>query len=267
MARNTPAKTKEAPPPAVIAGMEEDSIQHAQTFSQDMLITPRLKIIQDLSPELKENKAEFDPEAKVGMVKHDVLGVLFRQFTFVPAKFFLRYIAWRPRPGGGLVDPNLTEADLGKFERERLGLWTGMMSPGKDSKGREEPPVRVEVVQTPEWVGIAEGVSIHGEVWGPTPVVISFPSSKVKSARKINTTIDLTELPRASGEGTYRPAAFYHTFEMATGLEMDGDNEWFGYVVTPLGVGKNPDLHRRAKDLKIAFDDDRAVVDDSSLER
>ena len=79
------------------------------------------------------------------------------------------------------------------------------------------------------------------------PVVISFASTKAKSARKINTTIELTELEDENGP--YVPASFFHQFELRTGLETSGDNEWFGWTVASLGFCTDDKLIDRAEKL------------------
>jgi hypothetical protein len=254
------AKADTAQLPAVASmldDMEADAVLHRPVFERDMLSVPRIKLLQDLSPAVKEHNAEYVPGARPGMILNELLNSLDSEIIFVPARFDVRYIAWRPRKaGGGLVDPNLTreEVDL-NFTQEGIGKWTGMMRPSS-----EEDPIRVEVLQTPEYVGIAKGKN-----WGPTPVAISLPSTKVKAAKKMNTTIDLFEMDGKNGR--FRPPMFYHQFRLATALEKDGDDEFWGFVVHHMGVGIDADLVRRAKELKIAFDDNKAVVDDSTLDK
>lgn len=238
--------------------MEADAAEHRQDFRQDMLIIPRLQILQDLSPEIKETKAEYVKGAKPGLILNQINRALDTEIIFTPARFAVRYIAWRPRSsGGGLVDPNLTLEEVEQnFEQSGIGVWTGVIQ--VKVKG-EIDAVRVEVKETPEWVGIAKG-----KTWGPMPVAISFPSTKVKSAKAINTAISLTEVEGKNGP--FRPPAFYHQFKLKTGLEQRGDDEWYGFVVEHQGYGLDPDMIKRAKDLKIAFDEDRATVDDSALD-
>lgn len=254
-------------PAALMADMEADAAQHGQAFDADMLIIPRLKILQDLSPEVKPEKAEYREGARPGLIFNEVNRALDEEIVFTPSLFMVRYIAWRPRKaGGGLVDPNLTKDMVEEnFEQDGIGSWTGLMRP----PGQEDA-VRVEVHQTPEYVGIAKGKG-----WGPMPVALSMPSTKVKSARKINTAIDLTELPGKGGK-SFRPPMFYHQFKLRTGLEQSGEQTWFGFVIDHLGVPHpnneraseiDVDMIERAKALKIRFDEGTAAVDDSTLEK
>jgi hypothetical protein len=250
--------------------MEEDAEQYRQVFDRDMLTIPRIKILQDLSPEVKETKAEYIPGARPGMICNEQNNKLDSEILFVPSTFEVRYIAWRPRKdGSGLVDANLTLQEVEEnFQADGIGSWIGMMKPSAN-----EDPVRVEVAQTPEYTGYA-----MGKGWGPMPVAISMPSTKVKAAKKINTTVELTRVESASKPGTFfRPAMFYHQFQLKTGLESGNDNEWFGFVIHHLGVAEKGSpllddpiynaMVKDAKELKIALETGKARVDDTGLEK
>ena len=195
-------------PAGMMADMEADSQEHQQEFGRDQLIIPRIGILQDLSPQIKERNVAFVPGAKVGDIFNNVT--------------------------------NMTPDGIGK--------WVGQM---KNNAGEM---VQVECIETPEWIGMA-----HGKGWGPMPVAISFPSTKSKAARKINTAIDLTVEKNSAGK-EFRPPAFYHKFTLKTAMETRGDDEWFGWGVTHDGYADAPDV-AKAKELKIAFDKGDAEVD------
>lgn len=250
----------------LLADLEDEAAVDQQSFSQDMLIIPRIKVLQDLSPEIKSGKAEYVEGARPGLFFNEVNGALDERIIFTPSLFNVRYIAWRPRKaGGGLVDPNLTreEADQ-NFQQEGIGLWTGMMTP----QGQQDP-VRVEVIQTPEFIGVARG---HNWMM---PVALSMPSTKVKAARKINTAIDVKRLQGRNGP--FRPAMPNHQFVLTTGIESGAENEWWGIMVQHLGCYGDPEndkadqldinLILEAKATKKRFDEGTAIVDDSTLEQ
>jgi hypothetical protein len=249
--------------------MEEDAEQYRQVFDRDMLTIPRIKILQDLSPEVKETKAEYIPGARPGMICNEQNNKLDSEILFVPSTFEVRYIAWRPRKdGGGLVDANLTLQEVEEnFQADGIGSWIGMMKPSAN-----EDPVRVEVAQTPEYTGYA-----MGKGWGPMPVAISMPSTKVKAAKKINTTVELTRILNKKTGNKIRPPMFYHQFKLSTGIESGNENEWHGFVIQHLGVAGDDsgiendpvylEMIQLAKQLKVDVEAGRAKVDDSSLEK
>lgn len=250
MAKTEVSKVSENLPmdASLLEQMSSDAAQHGQSFGADMLIIPRLNILQDLSPQTKERRAEYVPGAKPGMIFNNVTNSLDTKILFTPAKFFVRYIAWQENRGG-LVDQSLTKEEVEEnFTEVGLGHWTGTLIP----RGKQTP-VNVDVIQTPEWVGMASG-----DGWGPMPVAISFPVTKAKSARKINTAIDLTEVQ--GSKGPIKPPAFYHSFELGTAIEQSGENEWFGWQISHLGLHTDPAIVDRARKLKVAFDEGNADV-------
>lgn len=249
----------------LMGDMEADAHIYQHTPQQDMLLIPRVKILQDLSPEVKPEHAKYVEGARPGMIFNEVNGSFTASMVFTPFDFTVRYIAWRPRKqGGGLVDPNLTLQECEEnFEANGIGSWTGLMRPTP-----EEDPIRVEVHQTPEFLGVAKT-----ELWGPMPIALSMPSTKVKTAKKINTAITLTEVPGKNGP--FIPPMFYHQFVFHTAIENSGDDSWYGFVTNHLGVGGIPganpeidvDMLMRAREQRRRYDAGEIKVDDSSLER
>ena len=239
-------------PAGLMEDMEGDKGQK-QDFGADMLIIPRISILQDLSPQVKKTNAAYVEGAEVGQFFNNVVNALDSKIKFIPSKFAVRYIAWRPRrAGGGLVSQDLTEEEVREnFAEDGLGRWVGMM---KDNSGDS---VSVEIIMTPEWVGFAKG-----EDWDWMPVAMSFPSTKAKAARKINTAIELCVV-KGKG-GPFSPASFYHTFDLTSVMEQSGDDTWFSYNVSHLGIGKTEKyIVDKAKALKVQLEKGEAQVEDA----
>ena len=252
--------TGEVIDPALLDDMIADAGMRERFGTEDLTI-PRIVILQDLSDQVKPHKAEYVPGAAVGMIYNGINNALDTKLTFVPAKFHTPWIAWKPRPEGGLVNNNVDPAILtpeNGFAKDGIDRFVGMMAPASDPTGDK---VKVEVIKTPEWIGVARGAS--GWVM---PVAISFPSTKAKAARKINTAIDLTEIEVAPGK-FITPPAFYHTFTLTTAIEQAGQNEWFGWQVTHEGwQDTDPRLRDKAKDIRKSFEEGSAVVADPTAQ-
>lgn len=225
-----------------------------QHFDAAQLIIPRLLLLQDLSPQVKDRNAEYVPGAKPGLFHNSVTKALSPTVMFIPAHFVVRYIAWRPRlEGGGLVDQGLTLRDVTEnFDQVGIGSWAGRMAPRKDAAA-----VNVEVKETPEWVGMCKG-----ETWDWMPMAISFPGTKSKTARGMNTEISLMKLDGARGKFT--PPSFYHQYLLTSGIEKGaGTDEWYGFIARRVGFVQDRDALQEAKQLKIDFERGDAVVADS----
>jgi hypothetical protein len=219
----------------LMAAMEA-SADTRQTFRAQDVIIPRLSILQDLSPQVKERDAAYVPGAKPGMIFNSGTNTLHQKLTFIPARFSVRWIAWQPRPHGGLVNPDVPEADLEHFEKTDISTWIGRMR-------YQDKDVNVEIIETPSWAGIM--VDEHGN---QMPCVIDFPKTKSKAARKINTQIELAEQVTPAGK-RYVPASYFHVFTLSTALETSGDNEYFGWVPQRQGLNTDTALWQRAKKL------------------
>jgi hypothetical protein len=239
--------TAETLPDGIDADMAAEIVEtadQAEVFDQEQLTVPRISLLQDLSPELKERDASYVPGARSGLILNKVKGCLDTEIMFVPAKFAVRYIAWRPRrDGGGLVDQSLTKSDCEEnFESDGIGKWIGFMQPNNSDES-----VKVEVIQTPEWVGLARGANYD---W--TPVAISFPGTKSKAVRDINTAIDVTRMT-INGK-RIKPAAFFHVFQISTALDRKGDDEFYNFTVAHKGWCEDPQVRADAKKLKEDFE-------------
>lgn len=247
-------KTGEVLPAALLSGMEEDYASGlTQKFDTDDLIIPRINILQDLSPQLKERKPEYVPGAKPGLIHNSVNNALDQAIMFVPAQYHTAWVAWKPRPDGGLVnnnvDPKLLTEENG-FHEDGIDRYVGHMRPRQGGDA-----VKVEVIKTPEWVGIARGA----DGW-TMPVAISFPATKSSAARLINTAINLTEVELPGGK-IITPAPFYHTFILSTAIDSSGDNEWWAWNVKHDGyAGTDPRMCDKAREIAKSLKEGRAKV-------
>ena len=244
----------------LFAEMEGDKDLREQ-FAPAQLTIPRISVLQDLSPQVKTRDAEYVKGAEPGMIFNTVQRWLAREFLFVPSKFVVRYIAWQPRPIGGLVDQNLTlEECEANFRKDGIARWVGQMRRRPD----DDELVRVEVIETPEWVGMVKPtVSADGEViedadW--LPAAISFPSTKAKVVRDMNTLIDMTKVAGKDGR-KFTPPPFYHLFKFDTAIESSGENEYFNFRAEHQGWLKDAEARGEAKELKLAFDRGEVEVD------
>ena len=230
-----------------------DNVDHQEVFDSDQLTVPRLALLQDLSPETKERNGAYVPGARPGLILNKLKRAVDDKVRFVPAKFMVRYIAWRPRAdGGGLVDQGLTRQECeDNFESDGIGRWIGMIKPRAGAEA-----VKVEIIQTAEWVGFAKSVSYD---W--TPVAISFPGTKAKVVRDINTTIDVA---RMEFDGKrFKPAPFFHEFEIGSFLDRSGEDEFFNFTADWSGWCQDKSVRDEAKALKESFERGEADVESS----
>lgn len=221
-------------PAAFLAQMEADAGDR-QAFDQDQLIIPRYTILQALSPAVTVGDAAYIEGALPGMIHNTVTGELTSELVFVPAFYNVRHIVWKTRrSGGGLIDADYDPKLLktGNWKQENPGKWVG---PHVIETKDGQETVNAEVVKTGEWAGVA--CRADGSI---LPAAISFPSSKSKIARKMNTKVDTTEIPTADG-GFFTPPPYVHRFSLKTGTEQGPEGPFFNYVANHTGFSCNPD--------------------------
>lgn len=141
-----------------------------EDVSIDDLTIPRIDVIQDLSPQIKESKPEYIEGAKVGMLFNTVTNKLYPGgIIFVPVFFRKEWVVWKDiKAGGGFKGAFDSELEAEKFRRT--------LDDGS----------KCETVDTAQHYGIVINPDKTLE-----EVVISMSKSKMKVSRKLNSMVKL----------------------------------------------------------------------------
>lgn len=130
---------------------------------------PRLVLLQDLSPECNERKAEYIEGAKPGMMLNKLNGQLMNQCFVINLKFDYGFTVWKSRKlGGGLFGSFSTE------EEAQNALIEAKVDPS-----------HYEIKENP-----VHYVLLLDENGVPTmPAIIDFTSTKIKVSKNWNSQI------------------------------------------------------------------------------
>jgi len=167
--------------PDFLATKEFDGIGRGNedvTFKD--VTTPRIEVIQALSPQQKENDSKFIPGAKEGMLFNTVTNQLYGDsILFCPVYYCLEYIVFRKRiggQGGGFIGAFKT---MGQAEE-------ALRAKEKEDENNNEPAHNgYEIVDIAQHYGI-----LIASDWGETQrVCIPMASTKHKVSRKFNTVV------------------------------------------------------------------------------
>lgn len=223
-----PASKPAAAPTRAVARVEKPSRAVAAlddtTFEADAgagmedvkstdLIIPRLSILQDLSPQVKKQKAEYIEGAEVGMIADVGLGQLFEDgVTFLPVKYMKQYLEWAPRDSNrGLVNIHSDPAVLDQCEKNDRGQWV-----------------------LPNGNYVAETAQIFG--FNVTAdfrqCFIPMTSTQLKKARKWMTTATEQRLTGKNGQ-QFRAPLYYRAYNLSTADESNAQGDWKGWVIEP----------------------------------
>lgn len=175
-----------------------------ENIGRDDVLIPRLCIAQQLSPQINKKKESYVPGLEVGDFFNSVTGENYgRKVTVVPLFFFRQFIKFKPiDDGGGILAMYQSEADIPAGETYRLDQV-------KNSKDLSVTEFKNEMCL------------LVGEDGSYTPIVVSFKSTGMKTAKKWNSLMRMLPLP-----------AYAKFYVLETVSRTKGEQEWEGSNVT-----------------------------------
>ena len=231
--------------PALIALMAKDAAK-GLNFTADDLAIPRLYLLQDMSPQIKDRNPEFVPGARPGMWFNTVTRSVYGGFEAIPLKYLRRYVAWRPRnpdgSGGGLVRGDVPYAEYRTYEEIGIGV-----------RGYRDDIGDVEVVETPEWIFWLVNAGNDPAM----AVAVSFPKTKATAAGQINT---LLSMQRGTFNGQEFDLPAYATV-LLMGAKVTGEGAASYFIPNPSISGRVSDVRLFEKVRRLHDNFDRDGVD------
>ena len=191
--------------------MEQDAIIGTGDLTQDDLATPRLKILQPLSPELQDIE-----DARPGMIYNSVTETLYKGsdgVKVIPCAYQRDYVEWvdRGKPSTGKpVNLYTSSSDiLTKTTRD------------ENNKDRLENGNYIETCAN-HYV-----LLVNGEA---TPAVITFKSTQFKKSKKWNSM--MLNLRFEVKNGPFIPPSYSHYYRLKTVKEGNDKGNWFGWEIS-----------------------------------
>ena len=184
--------------------------------SADDLRTPRLSIVQALSPQRQKTSSDYNPDAEEGDLYYSGTNIVINGdegLLFLPAYYTKTLVEWGLREkGGGIKAVHPADSDL-------LNRCT------RDSQGRLiTPGGETQLTVTANHYGYA----LVDEA--PQKCVINMTGSQLKHSRAWNTMIQGTKLKGA--KGMFTPPAYSHWYRLSTQVESNDRGSWYSYNIT-----------------------------------
>jgi hypothetical protein len=175
-----------------------------EDVGRDDVLIPRLMISQGLSPEITKGDPKFIKGLSVGEFFNSLTGEVYGEtLNVVPLFFFKQFIEFTPREqGGGIVAMYQHEADIPAGTSYRLD----QCKPG------EKPAV----------TEFKNEMCLILKDSGVEPIVVSFKSTGMKTAKKWNALMRQLNLP-----------AYARAYTLAITTEKNDQGTWYGANVTP----------------------------------
>jgi|TARA_B110000908_G_scaffold170235_1_gene229193 hypothetical protein len=203
-----------------VAGMGTENLDSGSAM-------PFIRILQDLSPQLKPNKDEYVEGSKAGdLFFNKTKALLENPTSIVPVYTLAVYTEWIPRnKGGGFVGSHpLTIVGNPNYEKGRERKYDEWLGDN-------------ELRYTSYWFVLIE---VQG-VW--EEAMIPFTSSQLKVSRKLTSDINRYRFPENT---SVVPPLFAQKWELATVMETSKNNDdyWNFTISAPsaLDVDSDEDL-------------------------
>lgn len=183
--------------------------------SADMAI-PAIKLLQDLSPEIKKDKAEYVPGAEPGKILVTLGSALHDELILINLYYDHEYALFRKRKFGGGFHGAYPTADAAMAKAKEEGGGSTEM---------------FEVVET----GRHTVLIVNPETGELRPAILNMNSTKLKISRRWNT--DLNEL---GGD------RFSSVWKLSVTSQSNSKGDFYNYKVENLGWASE-DLYEHAK--------------------
>jgi hypothetical protein len=199
--------------------LAQDAGAGQENMDRNDYAIPRLRILQDLSAQVKKTEAGYIKGAEAGMLCDTVSEELWdgdEGVLVIPVSYRRSHIEWKLREkGGGIVKDHGPDGAI-------LDQCT------QDDRKRNILPNGNQIVVVAEYF-----VFLLTEDGGHQPYVLGLAGTQLKKSRRWNTMINQLRIPNPSGEGTINPAMFYRTYRLSTEPERNDQGSWFGLHITP----------------------------------
>lgn len=187
-----------------------------ENVSQDDMAMPRLNILQQLSPQLDDGKAEYLESAKAGLFHNSVTNELYESVYVINLYYMKNYAIFKNRKfGKGFYGTYNTREDAMAYIQEQ----------GLDIN-------QLDITET----GNHYCLLLDEEGNPKSPVIISLSSTKLKVSNKWNSDIRLQGQDRFAG-----------VWELSTVRQSNDQGSWYNLKVTSAGWAPE-ELYNEAKE-------------------
>ena len=211
---------------------EGDAHKGMEQMGADDLALPFIRILGDLSPQVKKSKAEYVEGAEPGMLFNTVSKELYdgsKGIQVVPCYYKREYIEWSDRgegPGAPIaVHPANTDL---------------MNQTNRDAMGKDRLPNGNYLENTASYY-----VMVLSEDGSAETALITMKSTGLKTSRQWNSMISGIKLQGTSGKFT--PPMFSHIYHLTTVEMSNKKGTWSTWSVAKVGPVQDMGAYEQAK--------------------
>lgn len=204
---------------AAMDEMETDADSGFENADSESYAIPFLRVLQDLSPQVKKQRGEFIPGAEPGMILNTVTEDVYSADSsedntgviVIPCYYRRAFIEWIPRDqGGGFVDEHPVGTEKG-LQRDGGKFIT--------SDGNELLDTRYHYVL------------LLNDDGGFEPALITMTSTQIRKSKSWMSMMSRLKLKNSQGK-SFTPPMFSHKYRLQTKPESNDQGDWYGWHIT-----------------------------------
>lgn len=181
---------------------------------------PFLSVLQALSPACSIGHADYNPDARPGMIIHSITKELFTNVIVTPVVYKRSYIEWVPRKDGG--------GFRGEFPVETHEAIYNKLRDPETGKGMLENGN--ELLET-----LTFFVMHHAPDGGISPAIVAMALTQTRAAKVWNQ-MQMNYVPPGAPRKLYK--RYTASYALTTEMRRKDQNTWFVWKV--LGANPNP---------------------------
>ena len=211
---------------------ESDAHKGMEHIGADDLALPFIRILGDLSPQVKKSKAEYVEGAEPGMLFNTVSKELYdgdKGITVVPCYYKREYVEWSDRgegPGAPIAVHPASSDVINTAQR--------------DAMGKDRLPNGNYLENTASYY-----VMVLGDDGSAETALITMKSTSLKTSRQWNSMISGIKLQGTNGKFT--PPMFSHMYQLKTVEMSNKKGTWSTWSVGKIGPVQDMSIYEQAK--------------------
>lgn len=214
----------------MLASLEDDAGSGFENVTTDDVQVPRLTLLQQLSPQLDEDKPEYVDGAKAGQFAITATGEIFKELYIIPCHYFAVVNEWRPNRGG-FVGSHQKDSDV-------------VLKAERDNEGKLITEEGNELVDTSTYFVLYKN---EAGKWGTA--MWSLKMTGLKVSRKLMSA--LKSFQQEGSKGFFNPPIYSHVVKLSSIKETKDGNTWYNYKFELEGRSYEEDMqiYEQAKEL------------------
>ena len=217
----------------VMSMFEEDAHKGMEQMKADDFALPFIRILGDLSPQVKKSKAEYIEGAKPGMLFNTVTKKLYdgeKGIKVVPCYYKREYIEWADRGegSGAPVATHPTDTHL-------------LSEVQRDTMGKDRLPNGNYLENTASYY-----VMIIGDDGSAETALITLKSTGLKISRQWNSMVSSIKLQGKNG--LFTPAMYSHIYHLTVVERSNNKGTWNTWSIEKVGPLEDRGLYKNARD-------------------